>query len=91
DTAARRAIRRQTEIELTEKEYRILELLMRQVGTVIRRDRLTAALWDDEVGPESNALEVHIANLRRKIDAPFGSGMLQTRRGVGYVLVAEAG
>ncbi len=89
DTAARRAYRGATEIELTEKEYKILELMMRQAGTVIRRERLTAAIWDDDMGPGSNALEVHIANLRRKIDAPFGRGMLQTRRGVGYLLAPE--
>ena len=91
DTAARRAIRGGTEIELTEKEFRLLELLMRRAGTVVHRDRLTSAIWDDEIGPGSNALEVHIANLRRKIDAPFGGGMLQTRRSVGYVLVTEVG
>lgn len=88
DTAARRAFRDGVDVSLTEMEFRVLELLMRRAGTVVPRDRLTGAMWDDDLGPGSNALEVHIANLRRKL-GDRKSELLQTRRGVGYVIVAE--
>jgi len=91
DLVARRASRGGRELAVTETEFRLLELLMRNEGRVVSRGRLSAALWDDELGPCSNALEVHIANLRRKIDAGATSQrLLRTRRGVGYVLAAEA-
>lgn len=86
DTAMRRAFLDEHDVAVTEMEYRVLELLMRRVGAVVSRDRLAAAMWDDEIGPGSNALEVHIANIRKKIGDRKGS-LLQTRRGVGYVLV----
>lgn len=88
DTASRRAFRDEQDVALTEMEFRVLELLMRRVGTVVPRDRLSSAMWDDEIGPGSNALEVHIANLRKKLDDRKGA-LLQTRRGVGYVIVAD--
>lgn len=88
DTAARRAFRGEQEVVLTEMEFRMLELLMRRVGTVVSRERLFAAMWDDEIGPGSNALEVHVANLRRKLNDRRGE-LLQTRRGVGYVIVSH--
>jgi DNA-binding response OmpR family regulator len=86
DTSARKVCRAAVPIEVTEMEFRVLELLMRNAGSVQTRARLAAALWDDEIGPGSNALEVHVANLRRKIDAAPHPRLLHTRRGVGYVL-----
>ncbi|MFO1030784.1 MAG: response regulator transcription factor [Planctomycetota bacterium] len=88
-TASMRAFRGDQEIVLTEMEFRVLELLMRRVGSVVPRERLFAAMWEDEIGPGSNALEVHVANLRKKLDDRRGE-ILQTRRGVGYVIVAPA-
>ncbi len=89
DVAARRAWRGGEPVDLTEMEFRVLEHLMRHAGRVQTKARLSAALWDDEIGPGSNALEVHVANLRRKIDAPPATRLLHTRRGVGYVLELE--
>jgi len=90
DLVTRDAARDGHEISLTETEFKLLELLMRNEGRVLPRSRLAAALWDDELGPCSNALEVHVANLRRKIDAdPTRPRLLRTRRGVGYVLTSE--
>ncbi len=73
-------------IELTNREFWILDLLMRNVGKSLSRRQLEEALygWGDEV--ESNAIEVHIHHLRRKL----GPGVIQTVRGVGYQLAAEA-
>ncbi|MEZ6015041.1 MAG: response regulator transcription factor [Planctomycetota bacterium] len=89
DLTTRKASRSGEEVALTETEYRLLELMMRNAGRVLARERLAAALWEDELGPCSNSLEVHVANLRRKIDgAPDRPRLLQTRRGVGYVLAA---
>ncbi len=90
DTAAQRVFRDDQELTLTTMEFRVLELLMRRAGTVVPRDRLTAAMWDDEIGPGSNALEVHVANLRKKL-GDRDSSLLQTRRGIGYVIVDETG
>ncbi|MEZ5965466.1 MAG: response regulator transcription factor [Planctomycetota bacterium] len=88
DTAARTARRGGRPVVLSNMEYRVLELLLRNVGAVQTKARLSAALWDDEIGPESNVLEVHIANLRRKLDGGPGPRLIHTRRGVGYVLEA---
>lgn len=88
DQEARRAFVGGETVELTEMEFRALELLVLRAGKVVTRERLSDALWGADRGPESNALEVHVARLRRKLGDPAG-GLLQTRRGVGYVLVAE--
>lgn len=88
DLAARRAFVGDRPIELTEMEFRALELLMRRIGKVVTRERLARALWSDEQEPESNALEVHVGKLRRKLGESAGV-VLQTRRGVGYLLTEE--
>lgn len=85
ETVSRRVFAGPRAVDLTEMEYRVLELLMRRAGSVVRRDRLAAAMWDDDMGPASNSLEVHIGNLRRKLDDREGN-LIQTRRGVGYLL-----
>ncbi|MBI3819489.1 MAG: response regulator transcription factor [Planctomycetes bacterium] len=89
DTAARTARRGGREIPLSNLEFRLLEYLFLHAGTVISRVRLASALWDDELGPESNVLEVLVSNLRRKIDGPGMAPLIHTRRGAGYVLCAE--
>ncbi len=91
DVAARRAWRADLELDLKEMEFRVLEHLMRNPGRVQTRARITAAIWHDELGPESNALEVHVAKLRKKLDQPSRPRLLHTRRGVGYVIGVEDG
>jgi DNA-binding response OmpR family regulator len=86
DTAARAATLAGRELPLTNMEYRLLEFLMRHAGSVQSRQRIAAALWHDETGPESNVLEVLISGLRRKLQAGSAEHLLQTRRGVGYLL-----
>ncbi len=86
DTAARKVWRGGGEIHLSNMEFRLLEFLLLHAGSVVSRTRIAAAVWDDEMGPESNVLEVLISNLRRKIDRGSSRPLLHTRRGAGYVL-----
>lgn len=75
-----------TEIELTSREFKILQALMEHQGTVLGRERLAhEALGYDYVG-ETNVVDVHIAHLRSKIDDRFGLKLITTVRGVGYVI-----
>jgi DNA-binding response OmpR family regulator len=89
DTAARTVHREGREIAVTDMEFRLLEFLLLHAGAVQSKARLTAAMWDDEAGPESNVLEVLISNLRRKLDRGSARPLLHTRRGAGYVLAVD--
>jgi two-component system OmpR family response regulator len=84
DLAARRVHRRGQEVELTGREYSILELLVRQRGTVVPRSVLFDHLYNDDHESMSNAIDVHIASLRRKL----GATLIETRRGLGYLIDA---
>ena len=64
----------------------MLEYLARRVGDVVSRADISAHLWDDNHDPSSNALEVYVARLRRKLDDDAPHPLLHTRRGAGYVL-----
>ncbi|MFY7864703.1 winged helix-turn-helix domain-containing protein [Roseateles sp.] len=86
DPAARTVLRGETPIPLSTREFDLLQVLMLAAGRVLSREQLEQQLysWGQEV--ESNAIEVHIHHLRRKL----GSELIQTVRGVGYVLMREA-
>ena len=86
DTLAHRATRAGHAIELTAKEFALLEFLGRRAGTVVSRSAITAHVWDDNHDPASNTIEVYINRLRKKIDAPGGGALIHTRRGAGYLL-----
>ena len=73
-------------LPLTQKEYQLLEVLLRHKGTVVSRRRLVDSLWQGDLDPESNSLEVHVARLRRKIGTHGGAPLLHTVRGFGYVV-----
>lgn len=88
DLGAQRVWRGEFEIELSHLEYRVLEHLARHAGEVQSRARIIAAAWEDELGPESNVLEVVISHLRRKIDRDFDHKLIRTRRGAGYLLTS---
>ena len=90
DVKARRVWRAGSEVTLSNLEFRVLEHLMRHAGSVQSKSRISAAVWDNELGPESNVLEVLVSNLRRKLDRGFVPALLHTRRGAGYLL-ADAG
>ena len=86
DTAARAVRRHGRDVALTNTEFRLLEYLMLHAGAVQSRARLAAAIWDDDLGPDSNVLEVLVSSLRKKIDRPPLRPLIHTRRGAGYVL-----
>jgi two-component system copper resistance phosphate regulon response regulator CusR len=76
-------------IELTAKEYAILECLARRQGQVLTREDLSEHAWDENYDVFSNVIEVYILRLRKKIDAGHEVKLLRTRRGEGYVLTNE--
>lgn len=80
--AARRVYRSGEEVELTGREYGIFELLVRRRGEVVTRTAMNEHLYGDDSELESNAIDVHVAALRRKL----GAALIQTRRGSGYLV-----
>ena len=88
DTAAQSAASKGYAISLTHKEYALLEYLVRNAGRVVSRADIAEHVWDETFDPFSNLIEVYINRLRRKIDPDGSSGLLQTRRGAGYILKA---
>ena len=91
DTAAQSATRGGHAISLTHKEYALLEYLVRNAGRVVSRADIAEHVWDESFDPFSNLIEVYINRLRRKIDPDGSSGLLQTRRGAGYILDGDTG
>ena len=84
DTAARRVWRAGVPIELTAREFAILELLTRSRGTVVARATVCEHIYNEEADVLSNVVDVHVAALRRKL----GSEVIRTRRGEGYIIDA---
>ena len=76
---------------LADEPHGVVLLVNLHAGAVQSKARLTAALWDDEIGPESNVLEVLISKLRRKVDGDSPSPLIHTRRGAGYVVCEAPG
>lgn len=88
DPGTRRLVRDDTEIRLTTREFAVLEFLMRRDGTVAAKSEILDHVWGIDFAGDPNVVEVYIGYLRRKIDQPFGSNLIQTVRGAGYHLVA---
>ena len=91
DPAARKVVRGRTEVRLTSKEFALLEYLMRNAGRVVTKTMIAEHVWNFDLEAESNFIEVLIYALRKKIDAPFGSALIQTIRGTGYRLEETSG
>lgn len=89
DTVARRVRRGGKLIELTAKEYAVLECLMRAPGRVLTRTMIAEHVWNYDSFNQSNVVDVYIRNLRRKIDDPFDVKLIHTVRGAGYRLSVE--
>ena len=89
DTRAQQATRAGLPVALTTREYALLEYLARHAGRVIGRAELTDHVWDANHDPASNALEVYIGRVRKKLDVTSGPHLLHTRRGAGYLLSAD--
>jgi two-component system copper resistance phosphate regulon response regulator CusR len=90
DTRAQQVRRADRPIQLTTKEYALLEYLARRQGEVVGRSDIAEHVWDDSFDPLSNLIEVYIQRLRRKVDAGEAVKLIQTRRGAGYCLTADA-
>jgi DNA-binding response OmpR family regulator len=91
DPAARTVRRGDASIDLTAREFALLEYLMRRVGQVVPKSELLDHVWDADAVTDLNVVEVYAGYLRRKIDGPFGRNALQTVRGAGYRLAADGG
>lgn len=87
DPAAHSVHRGSEPLDLTAKEFAILELLMRHPGQVLTRDRILHHVWDVAYDASSNVIDQHVALLRKKVDRPYGREDIKTIRGVGYRLV----
>ncbi len=86
DPGARRAWRGDTELDLSAKEFGLLEAFMRSPGQALSRAQLLDSAWDMSYESQSNIVDVYVRYLREKIDRPFGRHSLETVRGVGYRL-----
>ena len=93
DLVTRKAVRAGQSLELTVKEFELLEYLLRHVGHVVSREMLASDVWrvTARATPLDNVIDVTVARLRRKIDDPFEKKLLHTIRGVGFVLRSEPG
>jgi heavy metal response regulator len=81
-----RVFREKTKIELTPKEYVLLEFFMRHPGEIITRTMISEKVWDVHFDTSTNIIDVHVSHLRNKIDKDFEPKLLHTVKGVGYVL-----
>lgn len=90
DPARHRAWRGEVELDLSAKEFALLEAFMRRPGRALTRDQLLDAAWDMSFERRSNVIDVYVRYLREKIDRPFGRTSLETVRGVGYRLADAA-
>jgi two-component system copper resistance phosphate regulon response regulator CusR len=88
DTRAHAVTRAGRRIELTAKEYALLEYLARERGRVLTRAEIAEHVWDENFDPFSNLIDVNINRLRRKVDDGFTAPLIHTRRGEGYMLSA---
>jgi two-component system, OmpR family, response regulator len=89
DLLARRVTRAGREVELTARELKLLEFLMRRAGQVVTRTMLLEGVWDLHFDPQSNLIDVHISRLRQAIDRGTDQPLIHTVRGSGYVLRSD--
>lgn len=89
DSRAQQVVRAGQAVLLTTREYALLEYLARHAGRVVGRAELTEHVWDANHDPASNALEVYVGRVRRKLDVAGRTPLLHTRRGAGYLLSAD--
>lgn len=88
DLLRRRVTRAGKRIELTAKEFALLELLLRRHGEVLPRSLIASQVWDMNFDSDTNVIEVAVRRLRNKVDEPFEPKLIHTVRGMGYVLEA---
>jgi len=90
DPASHRAWRDGALLDLSAKEFALLELFMRNPGAVLSREQLLAGAWDMAFERRSNIVDVYIRYLREKVDRPFSRNSIETVRGIGYRLRVDA-
>ncbi len=86
NTATREVRRGERKIELTAREYELLEFMAKNPRRILSRDFLLSRVWDQEFGIATNVVDVYVGYLRRKVDAPGEERLIQTVRGAGYAL-----
>ena len=86
DLFKQRALRAGKKLDLTPKEFSLLSLLARRVGEALSRDTIAEQVWDMNFDSDTNVVDVHVRRLRSKLDDPYEKKMIQTVRGVGYVI-----
>ena len=86
DLLKRRAIRSRKRIDLTAKEFALLELFLRRRGEVLPKSLIASQVWDMNFDSDTNVIEVAIRRLRAKIDDDFAVKLIHTVRGMGYML-----
>ena len=91
DPATRVCARDGVEIDLTAREFAVLEYMMRRSGEVVTKSDILEHVWDFGFNGDPNVVEVHVSALRRKIDKPFGLTTIETLRGAGYRLADVVG
>ncbi|WP_336698923.1 response regulator transcription factor [Curtobacterium sp. USHLN213] len=91
DPAARTVCRASTPVELTSREFAVLEFLARRAGEVCSKRDVIENVWDVDFDGDPNIVEVYVGHLRRKVDRPFGRTAIETVRGAGYRLAADGG
>jgi two-component system OmpR family response regulator len=89
DPATRRVWRGEREVELPNKEFRILEYLLRHPNRVLTRGMIADHVWDYDFPNVTNVIDVHIRSLRRRLDDPYPGSLIQTIRGAGYRLAKD--
>lgn len=90
DSRRRTCIRDDIDIDLTAREFSVLEYLIRHVGEVKTKAEILAGVWDYDFDGDPNIVEVYVGRLRRKIDEPFPTRLIETLRGAGYRLADRA-
>jgi two-component system OmpR family response regulator len=91
DLVTRRVTRAGRPVELTAREFRLLEYLMRHAGQVVTRTMLLEGVWDLHFDPQTNVIDVHVSRLRQAVDKGFDHPLIQTVRGAGYLLGLQPG
>ena len=89
DRVARQARRNDKVIELTAKEFQLLEYMMRNAGQILTKTMILDRVWGYDFDTQSNIIEVHVNRLRAKVDKDFGTKLINTVRGVGYVIKTQ--
>jgi DNA-binding response OmpR family regulator len=91
DPAQRRAWRGETEIDLTARQFDVLEFLLRRAGQVLSKREILDGVWEYDFEGDPNIVEVYIRRLRARIDEPFGCHAIETIRRAGYRLASDGG